>query len=269
MGSSHTPRALGLVGFSASATAHWYRVCGKVSRGVLFSPMQKFALKILLIEDNDALREATLAFLQSQGHYVRGVSSAEEVADVEGGFLPDVYIIDLILPAEDGVSLTRRLRTAHPGVGIIITTALTRIGDKVIGYRSGADLYLTKPLDPEELIASLDSLAHRLRSFTPSPGTIELTVSTMRLSGPKAAVSLSAGEVTVLSAFARAPGRSLERWQLAEVIGTEDQGMPSAGVLEMRITRLRKKLITIGLEPPGIKAVHKVGYTLCTPLLLI
>jgi DNA-binding response OmpR family regulator len=154
-------------------------------------------------------------------------------------------------------------------VGIIITTALTRIGDKVIGYRSGADLYLTKPLDPEELIASLDSLAHRLRTFAPASGTIELVVSAMRLGGPKGTASLSAGEATVLSAFARAPGRSLERWQLAEVIGSEDQDMPSAGVLEMRITRLRKKLISVGVEPPGIKAVHKVGYTLCTPLTLV
>jgi DNA-binding response OmpR family regulator len=230
--------------------------------------MQKFALNILLIEDNDALREATLAFLQSQGHFVRGVSSAEEVTEAEGGFLPDIYIIDLILPAEDGVSLTRRLRAAHPGVGIIITTALARIGDKVIGYRSGADLYLTKPLAPEELIAGLESLAQRLRSFSAPPGTIELKVSALRLSGPAGSVSVSFGEATVLSAFARAPGRSLERWQLAEVISGEGQETPSAGVMEMRIVRLRKKLDAIGAEPPGIKAIHKVGYALCTQLLL-
>jgi DNA-binding response OmpR family regulator len=230
--------------------------------------MQKFALKILLVEDNDALREATLAFLQSQGHYVRGVSSAEEVSDVEGGFLPDLYIIDLILPAEDGVSLTRRLRAAHPAVGIIITTALSRIGDKVVGYRSGADLYLTKPLDPEELIAGLESLAHRLRNLSAPPGTVELRVATLRLSGPAGSIGVSVGEATVLSAFARAPGRSLERWQLAEVISGEGQEMPSAGVIEMRIVRLRKKLVAIGAEPPGIKAIHKVGYALCMPLLL-
>ena len=230
--------------------------------------MQKFALKILVVEDNDALRAATLAFLQRHGHYVRGASSAEEVHDVEGGFVPDLYIIDLILPAEDGVSLTRRLRAAHPGVGIIITTALSRIGDKVLGYRSGADLYLTKPLDPEELIASLESLASRLRNTPSASDALTLKVSSMRLCGPGGEVPVSAGEATGLSAFARAPGRSLERWQLAEVIGGEGQNLPAAGTLEMRITRLRKKLTAIGAEPPGIKAIHKVGYTLCTPLLL-
>lgn len=230
--------------------------------------MEKFALKILLVEDNDALREATLAFLQRHGHYVRGVASAEEVNDVEGGFVPDVYIIDLILPAEDGVSLTKRLRAAHLGVGIIITTALSRIGDKVLGYRSGADLYLTKPLDPEELIASLESLGSRLRKASPTPDTMLLKIASLKIIGPIGEAPLSAGEATMLSAFARAPGRSLERWQLLEVIGSDAQAAPSTGTLEMRITRLRKKLTAIGAEPPGIKAIHKVGYALCTPLTL-
>jgi DNA-binding response OmpR family regulator len=230
--------------------------------------MQKIALKILVVEDSDALREATVAFLQSHGHYVRSVASAEEVNDVEGSFVPDLYIIDLILPAEDGVSLTRRLRATHPSVGIVITTALSRIGDKVLGYRSGADLYLTKPLDPEELIASLESLAARLHSTPSMSDALTLQVSNMRLCGPGGEVPLSAGEATVLSALARAPGRSLERWQLAEVIGGEGQNLPSAATLEMRITRLRKKLTAAGAPPPGIKAIHKVGYTLCAPLLL-
>jgi DNA-binding response OmpR family regulator len=230
--------------------------------------MLKFALKILVVEDNDALREATMAFLQRHGHYVRGVSSAEEVSDAGGGFVPDIYIIDVMLPAEDGLSLTSRLRAAHPGVGIIITTARSKIGDKVIGYRSGTDLYLTKPLDPEELLASLESLGSRLRHVGEVPGSLHLQVSRLKLIGPGGEIELSAGEATMLSAFARAPGRSLERWQLAEIISGEKQPMPSSGTIEMRITRLRKKLTSLGAEPPGIKAIHKVGYTLCTPVLL-
>ena len=123
--------------------------------------MQDAALKILLIEDNDELREATLAFLQNQGHYVRGVPMAEEINDVTGGFVPDVYVIDLNLPDEDGLSLTRRLRASHPNVGIVITTARAKIGDKVLGYESGADLYLTKPLEVPELCAAVAALGRR------------------------------------------------------------------------------------------------------------
>ncbi len=125
-----------------------------------------------------------------------------------------------------------------------------------------------QPLDPEELIAGLESLGSRLRIASRAPDTLLLKVANLKICGPLGEALLSAGEVTILSAFARAPGRSLERWQLLEVIGGDGPTAPSAGTMEMRLTRLRKKLTTIGAEPPGIKAIHKVGYTLCTALVI-
>lgn len=231
--------------------------------------MHDVALKILVVEDNDALREATLAFLQQQGHYVRGVAMAEDIDDMGGGFVPDVYVIDLNLPDEDGLSLTRRLRAAHPNVGIVIATARTQIGDKVVGYESGADLYLTKPVHPQELMAGVVALGKRLRALGRSAhaGTV-LDVSRMQLSGPDARVELTASDALILSALARAPGQKLERWQIAEIVGGSDGDTPSAATLEMRITRLRKKLAAVGAPAPHIKALHKVGYTLCTPVVL-
>lgn len=228
--------------------------------------MQDLALKILVVEDNDALREATLAFLQQQGHYVRGVSMAEEIDDLSGGFVPDVYVIDLSLPDEDGLSLTRRLRGTHPNVGIVITTARAQIGDKVIGYESGADLYLTKPVHPQELAASVQALGKRIRGQQAHTMTLDIT--RMRLSGPKATIELTASDALVLSALARAPGHKLERWQIAEIVGGSDSEKPSAATLEMRITRIRKKMAAVGAPPPGIKALHKVGYTLCCSVVL-
>ena len=139
--------------------------------------MQDAALKILVVEDNDELREATLTFLQNQGHYVRGVAIAEDIHDVTGGFVPDVYVIDLNLPDEDGLSLTRRLRASHPNVGIVITTARTQIGDKVIGYESGADLYLSKPVHPQELMAGVVALGKRLRTLLHRDDTLVLNLS--------------------------------------------------------------------------------------------
>ena len=115
--------------------------------------IENVALKILVVEDNDELRAATLAYLQKHGHYVRGVSMAEDIDDMTGGFFPDVYIIDLKLPGENGLSLTRRLRASHPDAGIIITTARTQFDDKLMGYESGADHYLPKPVHPKELLA--------------------------------------------------------------------------------------------------------------------
>lgn len=226
------------------------------------------ALKILLIEDNDELREATLAFLQNQGHYVRGVPMAEEIDDVTGGFVPDVYVIDLNLPDEDGLSLTRRLRASHPNVGIVISTARTQIGDKVIGYESGADLYLTKPVHPQELMAGISALGKRLRTSSARKDALVLHLSRLHLVGPDGMVDLTASDVQILCALARAPGQSLERWQLAEIIGAGTENMPTAATMEMRIARLRKKLASAGAAQPSIKALHKVGYTLCCPVVL-
>ncbi len=227
------------------------------------------SLKILLIEDNDQLREATLAVLRKTGHEVVGIPMAEDLVDVTGGFMPDVYIIDVMLPDEDGLSLTRRLRAKHPQAGIVITTARTTISDKVEGYESGADLYLTKPVHPKELIASLEALGKRtkLRSSAQGQGLV-LHASRLRLAGPKSALDVSTGDVKLISAFVRAPGQSLERWQIAEIVSTTQDPDPSANMIEMRIARLRKKLLMAGAVQPCMKAVHKVGYVLCCPVTL-
>ena len=230
--------------------------------------MQDIALKILVVEDNDALREATLAFLQNEGHYVRGVAQAEEIDELPGGFVPDVYVIDLNLPDEDGLSLTRRLRAAHPNVGIVITTARTQIGEKVLGYDSGADLYLSKPVHPRELMAGISALGKRVRTIGLQTKAMVLDLKRMLLIGPETQVEITDSDVMVLSALARAPGHKLERWQIAEIVRGTDTDTPSAATLEMRISRLRKKLAAVGAPAPHIKAVHKVGYTLCTPVVM-
>jgi DNA-binding response OmpR family regulator len=231
--------------------------------------MHDVALKILVVEDNDELREATLAFLQNHGHYVRGVAMAEDIDDLTGGFAPEVYVIDLNLPDEDGLDLTRRLRASQPNVGIVIATARTQIGDKVVGYESGADLYLTKPVHPQELMAGVAALGKRLRALRQSEHAATVfDMSTMELRGPNGITGLTASDSLILSALARAPGRKLERWQIAEIVGSNDGDVPSAATLEMRITRVRKKLAAVGAPAPHIKALHKVGYTLCTPVVL-
>lgn len=231
--------------------------------------MKESLLKILLIEDNDQLREATMAFLSQEGHDVVGVPMAEELADTTGGFIPDVYIIDINLPDEDGLSLTRRLRVTHPQAGIVITTARTQIGDKVAGYESGADLYLTKPVHPRELIASVAALGKRTRMRdTAEERNLVLQLSRLRLVGPAGDLEVTPDEAKVLSALARAPGRTLERWQIAELVSPDHEQTPSSSMIEMRIARLRKKLVAVGAPQPCLKAVHKVGYVLCCAMTL-
>lgn len=231
--------------------------------------MPNSAFKILVVEDNDELREATLQFLQSQGHYVRGVPMAEDINDVTGGFVPDIYVIDLNLPDEDGLSLTRRLRQTHPSAGIVISTARTQIGDRVLGYESGADLYLTKPVHPHELMAGITALGNRLQpKGKAADQRLQLHAAKLELRGPLGSTDLTAGELVILSALALAPGQTLERWQLMSILSKREEA-PSASALEMRIARLRKKLANVGAEPPSIKSLHKVGYTLCHVVVLV
>lgn len=228
--------------------------------------MTDLALRILLIEDHDELRALTLALLRQHGHDVRGVPMAQDIDDVTGDFLPDIYLIDLNLPDEDGLALTRRIRAAHQGVGIVITTARVSIGDKVVGYESGADQYLTKPVHPKELLACIDALGKRLRSQKQEGSALTLDLTTLRLSGPTGTTELTASDAQILHALTRAPGRSLERWQIAQIFGVDKN--TSVAAMEMRIARLRKKLVATGAPAPAIKAVHKVGYVLCCTVAL-
>jgi DNA-binding response OmpR family regulator len=229
--------------------------------------MAVFALKILIIEDNDDLREGWLSFFQSQGHYARGVALAAELLDQVGCFTPDVYVIDLNLPDADGLDLVSHLRKIHPKVGIVVTTARALFGDRVIGYESGADIYLTKPVEPAELLAAINAAGKKWRSEAANAQALHLRMEQHLLEGPNGIVDLSPNETIVLTGLVRATGDPLARWQLAELLGSGEEH-PSAANLEMRMARLRKKLVAAGAAPPCIRAVYNRGYVLVSPVLL-
>lgn len=121
------------------------------------------SLNIVLVEDHDLLRTVTESVLTGAGHKVLALGCAEEVDEALSGMNPDLYILDLNLPGEDGISLARRIRRSHPRVGIIMTTVRSEVTDRLDGYESGADIYLPKPTDPTELLAAAVALARRLR----------------------------------------------------------------------------------------------------------
>ncbi|MBV5344515.1 MAG: response regulator transcription factor [Rhodoferax sp.] len=179
-----------------------------------------------------------------------------------------IYVIDLNLPEEDGLSLTKRLRKLHPSVGIVITTARAQIGDKVVGYTSGADLYLTKPIHPQELIAGISSLSYRLKIKDASTTGLELSLGSLVLRGPLNTIDLTSAEATLLAELVRAPGQTLERWQLLEIFDKQDAEISNSGI-EMRVSRLRKKLEATGVAAPHIKSLHKVGYALCCQVVIV
>jgi len=220
-------------------------------------------LSIVLVEDNDDLRELTADALRAEGHRVVALSCAEELEDQSRGAAADVFLIDLNLPGEDGFSLSRRLRQAHPLVGIIIISARSDLQDKVVGYDSGADWYLPKPVPFAELSAALKSFARRQQAQQSDNATPAdcLRLHQRELQGPEGQVRLTGSEEILLTAFARAPSGRLENWQLLELFGM-DAADSSKTSLEVRITRLRKKLGQAGAEGHCLESIRNVGYQL-------
>lgn len=219
-------------------------------------------LNIVVVEDHDALREVTVHALASLGHAVVGIDCAERFDDSIGACPVDLLVIDLNLPGEDGISLARRIRAAQPQVGIIMVTARGQINDKLMGYESGADLYLTKPTSLEELGAAVQALARRLKHQYLGQSDCWLNPVSFVLQGSQGSIHLTAYEAAMLSGFARAPGGRLESWQLLEMAGKQGADATKS-ILEVQIARLRKKLMQVHCSEHPLKAIRGWGYQLC------
>ena len=224
-------------------------------------------LKIIIVEDNRALRESLVDVLAENGQDVEACDSAEGFwrrADI--GAI-DILILDLNLPGEDGISVARRARAVHSGVGIVMLTARGEPNERRIGYESGAVIYLVKPSSGPELTSSVEALARRLNRGRPEPRTLVLDCSTMTICGPAERVAISAVEVELLLAFARAPNNRLEIGLITSILGGED-GVSKAAI-EVRIVRLRKKLIAAGASGQPIKVIRNHGYQMSSCLELL
>jgi DNA-binding response OmpR family regulator len=229
-------------------------------------------MNLLLVEDHDILRGMLVQALEEAGHQVTALSCAEELEDVAGGLPIDVFLIDLNLPGENGFSLTERVRAAYPLAGIILVTARSALNDKLEGYARGADLYLTKPLEVPELCAAIGALARRRRhtqELMAAQGRLTLFQQQMVLrKNGHSSVQLSAAEVAILVSLSRAPNQRVAYWQVAETLGLNLETYPKAS-LEVRIVRLRKKLIDAGAGTGCIESIRNHGYQLCTDMQLV
>ena len=224
-------------------------------------------LNIVVIEDNDDLRTLLCNGLRVDGHLVTGLSSAEEIEDQAGIDHADAFLIDINLPGEDGLSLAKRIRKAHPLVGVIILSARVELNDRLSGYDCGADMYLTKPVEMTELRAAFKSFARRRQATLHQVAGQTLTLNKLELKGRAGAIKLSVQEVTILTAMARAPAGKLETWQIAELLGAEvDEAFKSS--LAVRMVRLRKKLNDAGAEGIAIEAIRQFGYQLVTQIVI-
>lgn len=223
-------------------------------------------LNIVVVEDNDELREAMVGALQAEGHGVTGLDCAEAVPEQVARARVDLMIVDLNLPGEDGVSLAQRVRRLQPRIGIVMVTARALPSQRQEGYAKGADIYMTKPVTLAELISAIDALARRLDPVEAAPDALELDQARLTLRGPAASpVSLTPSEAALMAAFGLALNQRLEKWQIIEALQRDDADDP-VGALELVIVRLRKKIRRAGVTDDAIRVIRNWGYQLCVPV---
>lgn len=217
---------------------------------------------LIVVEDNETLRDELVLYLSEEGFAVRGVGTGLELNESIEVMPADILILDLNLPDEDGISITRRIRNALPTVGIILLTARLRSADRLEGYANGADVYLTKPTRPEELVAVVKNLFSRLGvGMRPAPW--QLDMAGFMLQSPKGLqIELTANEARLLMALT-VNGQFLDHAALLSRFGGEAQSEKiNKARLEVLISRLRTKLgphVSNGFD---IRAVRGQGYQL-------
>lgn len=230
-------------------------------------------LTVALVEDDRLLREEMELHLNAHGFQVHAVNCASAVDDLLTEVAVNLYVLDLGLPGESGLSLSRRLRRQMPQCGIVIQTARVALYDRIAGYQDGgADVYLTKPVAPDELVQVLRSLARRLFP-SKADNTWSLSVSDRLLISPRSeqAARLTHLEVKLLNALVQAKDNTLESWSLCRILySNADAPHQSKRALEELVGRLRKKLKSAHGEiaEGAIKSVWGVGYQLCITVVL-
>lgn len=225
-------------------------------------------ISLLVVEDNDEVRQAMVDLLNQHDHHAWGVSCAEEVDEFSSVVRPNIYVLDVGLPGEDGFSLAARIRGAQPRVGIIMLTARSQLDARLQGYSHGADVYLPKPVNPAELLAVVAAMGRRIQSESTYVFKSIIDSDRLLLIGPIGKQALTQRECLLLNAMTRANDCLLEHWQVMELLDPDDKGLTPESVA-MCIGQLRKKIRSVmGFQQSEvvIKAVRGSGYRLLVPL---
>ena len=220
-------------------------------------------MRILLVEDTRKLAEIVARGLREEGHQVDMVMRGHDAREQGLSLDYDVVILDWMLPDLDGIEVLRDWRAHGLQVPVLMLTARGSTPEKVTGLRAGADDYLAKPFDFEELLARVEAL-HRRNAGVDRPrlvGDVTLDVRSRQLSGPEGSVDLTSREFALASHLFERVGDVVTRAELlASVWGPNYDGEPN--IVEVYVGYVRKKLKKTGASATQIQTVRGVGYRL-------
>ena len=214
---------------------------------------------VLIVEDDTRIANWVKLYFERAGFVVEAAYDGESGLALARDLTPDLIILDLTLPRLDGVELCRILRRESE-VPIIMLTAREAHAERVIGLDSGADDYIVKPFDPEEVIARAGAVLRRVKGKVQqvlTRGNITLNETTWSVTVKGEPVNLSRAQIALLSTFMRHPNQVLNREQLIELtFSHEFDGFDRA--VDSQIARLRKRISRAGSQP--IQTVYGAGY---------
>ena len=231
---------------------------------------------ILIVDDDPRILRLVSHYLKREGYSIQTVTSAREAREQLSFLPPDLIILDVGLPGEDGFTLARDIRT-QTNIPIIMLTGRTDTVDKVVGLELGADDYITKPFEERELLARIRSVLRRCRVTAPVPAKVggiahfagwrlDLTRHEL-LTATGESIYLTGHEFRLLQAFVLHPNRVLSRDELMDQIAGRNWN-PFDRSIDVLIAKLRKKIEPNPTQPTLIKAIRGEGYKLTTEVVI-
>ena len=225
--------------------------------------------RLLLVDDEASLREPLAEYLSRQGFSVGQASSAAEARTRLRENAPDLVLLDIMMPGEDGLSLCRHLVEAK-AIPVIFLTARGEATDRIVGLEIGADDYIVKPFEPRELVARIRSVLRRALRGAPGP-TDEgvyafegwrLDPVKRRLVDPEGAVvAISSAEFRLLTALLEHPRQVLDRDRLLDMVQGREAHLFDRAI-DNQVSRLRRKIEADSRNPQLIQTVWGGGYML-------
>jgi len=230
---------------------------------------------VLIVDDDAEIRSLLREYLEKNGYRVTAVADGRGMWSALDAGSPDIIVLDLMLPGDDGLTLCRDLR-ARSEIPVIMLTARGEETDRIVGLEMGADDYLAKPFNPRELLARIKSILRRARSLPENlqPEAVRhyrfagwvLEVDTRNLTSPGGVVVVLSGtEFKLLRIFLAHPNRVLNRDQLIDLMLSRDAS-PFDRSIDVQVSRLRHRLGEHPKEPAIIKTVRGEGYVLSVPV---
>jgi two-component system phosphate regulon response regulator OmpR len=225
-------------------------------------------IHLLIVDDDERIRGLLQKFLVRHGFWVSAARDAAHARRLLEGLEFDLIVLDVMMPGEDGISLTKSLR-ADSMTPILLLTAKSDTENRIAGLEAGADDYLAKPFEPKELLLRINAILRRVPPVDLSAtgpkvlnlGRVRYDVERGEMWSGEDPVRLTATEAQLMRIFSANPGEPLSRNKLVEDLG-RDNGQAQERAVDVQITRLRRKIEADPKQPRYLQTVRGAGYML-------